>query len=94
MPKQVLVIRFIASGVIPLTIYSISWEPVVFAFSFTSKELQTDPLATLRERFEQLDIKIVHEYVNSTTHVVSKKRNTAKGLQALIMGSILSLRLF
>ncbi|RGP79574.1 campothecin resistance conferring [Fusarium longipes] len=66
--------------------FCISWEPIVFAFSFTSKELQTDPLATLRERFEQLDIKIVHEYVNSTTHVVSKKRNTAKGLQALING--------
>ncbi|KAI1065498.1 hypothetical protein LB507_000793 [Fusarium sp. FIESC RH6] len=66
--------------------FCITWEPVIFAFSFTSKELQTDPLTTLRERFEQLDIKIVHEYVNSTTHVVSKKRNTAKGLQALING--------
>ncbi|KAI1041238.1 hypothetical protein LB505_002447 [Fusarium chuoi] len=66
--------------------FSISWEPVVFAFSFTSKELQTDPLTTLRGRFEQLDIKLVTEYVDSTTHVVSKKRNTAKGLQALING--------
>ncbi|KAF4441450.1 hypothetical protein F53441_12037 [Fusarium austroafricanum] len=66
--------------------FSISWEPVVFAFSFTSKELQTDPLTTLRERFEQLDIKLVTEYVTATTHVVSKKRNTAKGLQALING--------
>ncbi|VTO81795.1 unnamed protein product [Fusarium graminearum] len=66
--------------------FCISWEPIVFAFSFTSKELQTDPLATLRERFEQLDIKIVHEYINTTTHVVSKKRNTAKGLQALVNG--------
>ncbi|ENH69721.1 Nibrin [Fusarium oxysporum f. sp. cubense race 1] len=66
--------------------FSISWEPVVFAFSFTSKELQIDPLTTLRKRFEQLDIKLVTEYVDSTTHVVSKKRNTAKGLQALING--------
>ncbi|CAJ0548841.1 Ff.00g024540.m01.CDS01 [Fusarium sp. VM40] len=66
--------------------FCISWEPVVFAFSFTSKELQTDPLTTLRKRFEQLDIKLVTEYVNVTTHVVSKKRNTAKGLQALING--------
>ncbi|KAF4982556.1 hypothetical protein FDECE_17489 [Fusarium decemcellulare] len=66
--------------------FRISWEPVVFAFSFTSKELQTDPLTTLRNRFEQLDIKVVTEYVKSTTHVVSKKRNTAKGLQALING--------
>ncbi|KAJ4266232.1 hypothetical protein NW762_004213 [Fusarium torreyae] len=66
--------------------FCITWEPVVFAFSFTSKELQTDPLTTLRERFEQLDIKLVTEYATSTTHVVSKKRNTAKGLQALING--------
>ncbi|KAG9503972.1 hypothetical protein J7337_003933 [Fusarium musae] len=78
--------RFIRSGVTPLTVHSISWEPVVFAFSFTSKELQTDPLTTLRKRFEQFDIKLVTEYVESTTHVVSKKRNTAKGLQALING--------
>ncbi|KAF4988163.1 hypothetical protein FGRMN_9931 [Fusarium graminum] len=66
--------------------FCITWEPVVFAFSFTSKELQTDPLTTLRKRFEHLDIKLVTEYVNATTHVVSKKRNTAKGLQALING--------
>ncbi|KAF4956492.1 hypothetical protein FGADI_3771 [Fusarium gaditjirri] len=66
--------------------FSISWEPVVFAFSFTGKELQTDPLTTLRKRFEQLDIKLMTEYVDSTTHVISKKRNTAKGLQALING--------
>lgn len=69
-----------------LTSCSLLWEPVVFAFSFTSKELQTDPLTTLRDRFEQLDIKLVTEYAQSTTHVVSKKRNTAKGLQALING--------
>ncbi|KAF4967884.1 hypothetical protein FZEAL_10470 [Fusarium zealandicum] len=66
--------------------FRISWNPVVFAFSFTSKELQTDPLTKLRKTFEQFDIKLVTEYVNSTTHVVSKKRNTAKGLQALING--------
>nr|RBQ89815.1 hypothetical protein FVER53263_03924 [Fusarium verticillioides] len=86
MPKHIQVSRFIRSGVTPLTVHSISWEPVVFAFSFTSKELQTDPSTTLRKRFEQFDIKLVTEYVESTTHVVSKKRNTAKGLQALING--------
>ncbi|KAJ4194691.1 hypothetical protein NW767_009876 [Fusarium falciforme] len=66
--------------------FRLLWEPVVFAFSFTSKELQTNPLTALRDRFEQLDIKLVTEYAQSTTHVVSKKRNTAKGLQALING--------
>lgn len=64
----------------------ITWEPVVFAFSFTKKELQTDPLTALRDRFEQLDIKLLTDYQKTTTHVVSKKRNTAKGLQALING--------
>ena len=67
--------------------HSISWFPVVFTFSFTSRELQTQPLTQLRARFEQLDIKLLTDYHTTlTTHVVSKKRNTAKGLQALING--------
>ena len=46
-----------------------------------------DPLKPKRDRLEQLDIKTILEYVtNSTTHVVAAKRNTAKGLQALING--------
>lgn len=65
--------------------FRLKFEPVVFTFSFTSKELQTNPLANLKERFEQLDIKLLTEYhIKWTTHVISKKRNTAKGLQALI----------
>ncbi|PFH56472.1 hypothetical protein XA68_16465 [Ophiocordyceps unilateralis] len=68
--------------------FQIEWFPVVLTFSFTSKELQTQPLRSLRERFESLDIKLLTDYVpESTTHVVSKKRNTAKGLQALIYGN-------
>ncbi|RCI08068.1 hypothetical protein L249_7825 [Ophiocordyceps polyrhachis-furcata BCC 54312] len=65
--------------------FRIQWFPVVLTFSFTSKELQTQPLTSLRERFEKLDIKLLIDYVpDHTTHVVAKKRNTAKGLQALI----------
>lgn len=46
-----------------------------------------DPLANYRNRLEDLDIKVVIPYVvGMTTHVVSAKRNTAKGLQALING--------
>lgn len=64
-----------------------SYHPVAFTFSFTSKELQNDPLNPLRQRFESVDIKLLVEYaIDHTTHVVSKKRNTAKGLQALING--------
>ncbi|KAK3989720.1 hypothetical protein QBC44DRAFT_350407 [Cladorrhinum sp. PSN332] len=64
----------------------IRWQPVVLSFSFTSKELRADPWAKLRDDLEQLDIKYSAEYEPSTTHVVSKKRNTSKGLQALING--------
>ena len=47
--------------------------------------MQTRPFAALKDRFEQLDIKLLPDYnAQQTTHVVSKKRNTAKGLQALI----------
>lgn len=64
---------------------SLYWKPVVFTFSFTSKEMQTRPFTTLKDQFEQLDIKLLPEYsAEHTTHVVSKKRNTSKGLQALI----------
>ncbi|KND91124.1 Nibrin [Tolypocladium ophioglossoides CBS 100239] len=67
--------------------FRITWFPVVFTFSFTKKELQTQPLMSLQEQFENLDIKLLNDYsVDFTTHVVSKKRNTAKGLQALING--------
>ena len=46
-----------------------------------------DPLINYRNRLEDLDIKVVIPYVvGVTTHVVSTKRNTAKGLQALING--------
>jgi len=65
---------------------SIIWQPVVLSFSFTTKELRADPWAKLRESLEQLDIKFSAEYEEQTSHVVSKKRNTSKGLQALING--------
>lgn len=68
-------------------LFRITWHPVVFSFSFTSKELRNDPWAKLREDLEQLDIKYSAEYEQTlTSHVVSKKRNTSKGLQALING--------
>lgn len=70
-------------------IFRIKWQPVVFTFSLTSKEMKVgkDPLISYRNRLEDLDIKVVIPYVvGVTTHVVSTKRNTAKGLQALING--------
>ncbi|KAK3346186.1 hypothetical protein B0T25DRAFT_271086 [Lasiosphaeria hispida] len=67
----------------------IIWHPVVLSFSFTSKELRADPWKTLRESLEQLDIKYSAEYEKLTSHVVAKKRNTSKGLQALINGRLI-----
>lgn len=73
-----------------ISLASLTWFAVSFTFSFTNRELQTQPLTTLREQFEQLDIKLMTDYNNLwTTHVVSKKRNTAKGLQALINGKLI-----
>ncbi|EEA26750.1 hypothetical protein TMatcc_004964 [Talaromyces marneffei ATCC 18224] len=63
----------------------IKWHPVVLSFSFSTKELKAkDPLGPVRNRLEELDIKTIIPYVDKTTHVVQNKRNTAKGLQALI----------
>ena len=69
----------------------IRWEPVVFTFSFSNKEMKTiqeskdNPLSQACSRLESLDVKIITSYlVDKTTHVVQKKRNTAKGLQALV----------
>lgn len=49
--------------------------------------MQADPFLRLRADLEQLDVKMTAEYnILQTTHAVSKKRNTSKGLQALING--------
>ncbi|KAJ8129479.1 hypothetical protein O1611_g4150 [Lasiodiplodia mahajangana] len=68
-------------------LFRITWFPVVLSFSFTSNQLRANPFARLRQSLEQLDVKLLSTYdVKLTTHVVSKKRNTPKGLQALING--------
>ena len=49
--------------------------------------MRADALKPRREQLEDLDIKTIVEYVvGETTHVVTSKRNTAKGLQALVNG--------
>ncbi|KAA8569999.1 hypothetical protein EYC84_002337 [Monilinia fructicola] len=52
-------------------VFRITWYPVALSFSFSSKELKANPLEELYAKFSPLDI---------------KKRNTAKGLRALING--------
>lgn len=66
---------------------SIKWQPVVLSFSFSKRELETDPWTIIRQKLEPVDVKYIAEYDHlNTTHVVSKRRNTAKVLQALING--------
>ena len=67
----------------------IKWKPVVLTFTFPTKDTKggKDPLIPARSRLEELDIKTIVPYItDATTHVVAAKRNTAKGLQALING--------
>lgn len=72
-----------------LTPYRINWIPCILTFSLSSKEMrQNDPLATRRSRIEELDLKISTQFhPQLTTHVISSKRNVAKGLQALTNGA-------
>ncbi|MCJ1390997.1 hypothetical protein MMC18_003858 [Xylographa bjoerkii] len=70
--------------------FKIKWKPVVLSFTFPTKDTKggKDPLIPARSRLEELDIKTIIPYIaDATTHVVAAKRNTAKGLQALINGN-------
>ncbi|MCJ1439502.1 hypothetical protein MMC27_008896 [Xylographa pallens] len=70
-------------------LFRIKWKPVVLSFTFPTKDTKggKDPLIPARSRLEELDIKTIVPYIaDATTHVVAAKRNTAKGLQALING--------
>ncbi|TGO48253.1 hypothetical protein BCON_0246g00220 [Botryotinia convoluta] len=68
-------------------IFRITWCPIALSFSFSSKELKANPLKALYATFGPLDVKVLTEYERDvTSHVVVKKRNTAKGLRALING--------
>ncbi|KAI9832611.1 MAG: hypothetical protein M1826_001561 [Phylliscum demangeonii] len=77
-------------------LFRVRWVPVIFSFSLSSKEEKhKDPLAAARARLEPLDIKAAMPYlVGKTTHVVATKRNTAKGLQALINGKYIVMDAF
>jgi nijmegen breakage syndrome protein 1 len=67
--------------------FRLNWVPVVFTFSFSTKEHNADPYTNLYKILGPLDIKVLIAYDRQyTTHVVAKKRNTSKGLQALING--------
>ncbi|PMD51140.1 uncharacterized protein K444DRAFT_225107 [Hyaloscypha bicolor E] len=67
--------------------FRLTWVPIILTFSFSTKDHNANPYTNLYELFGPLDIKILIEYEHGhTTHLVAKKRNTSKGLQALING--------
>ncbi|KAG0645441.1 hypothetical protein D0Z07_8660 [Hyphodiscus hymeniophilus] len=67
--------------------FTFTWVPVNLTFSFTAKEARAGPFTALYERLGPFDIKVLPEFKRGiTTHLVAKKRNTSKGLQALIDG--------
>ena len=62
---------------------------MVLSVSFSSKYSKAgkDQFGALRSHVEETDIKDTPNYIiDRTTHVVQGKRNTAKGLHALING--------
>lgn len=67
-----------------------TWVPVTFTFSFGLKEAKADPYSALYELLGPLDVKVLVDYQRGlTTHVVAKRRNTPKGLQALVDGKFI-----
>lgn len=63
----------------------IRWQPCVLTFNLLKKEVKSGVLKLKQARIEAFDIKATSDFLSEhTTHVVANKRNTAKGLQALI----------
>ncbi len=71
-------------------VFRIRWAHFALTFSFTGKQLRNNEIEGIAEKLESLDIKTLTTYMReSTTHVVARKRNTSKGLQALINGKFI-----
>lgn len=65
----------------------IKWQPCVMTFMLNKKEIKNGDLKTKQDRVKDLDVRAVSDYLSGqTTHLIAQKRNTAKGLQALIEG--------
>lgn len=65
--------------------FHLVWQPVVLCHSGGAKS--KDAFTGQRQALEAADVKLLKDYVsNATTHAVSKKRNTAANLQALVQG--------
>lgn len=62
--------------------FRIKWQPMLFTFSLVSVK---NPIEPFCESLGPLDVKVDGVFLpTKTTHVIAAKRNTPKGLQALI----------
>ena len=65
----------------------VRWQPCVLSFQLLKKELKAGALKSRQDRVKSLGIKAIGDFASDyTTHLVAGKRNTTKGLQALITG--------
>ncbi|KIW98823.1 uncharacterized protein Z519_00486 [Cladophialophora bantiana CBS 173.52] len=65
--------------------FTVTWQPCVFTFNLLKKEIKSGVLKAKQTRVQNLDIKAISDFsYEHTTHVVANKRNTAKGLLALV----------
>ncbi|CAK4030646.1 DNA damage response [Lecanosticta acicola] len=63
-------------------VFKLEWKPIVLSLIGKKGTVRSE-----KERLVGSDVKLVTEYLmQNTTHVVSKKRNTIQGLQALLQG--------
>ena len=67
--------------------FTVTWHPCVFTFNLLKKDIKSGQLEQRQKRVQSYDIKAIIDFSSEhTTHVVAAKRNTPKGLQALING--------
>ncbi|PSR88769.1 hypothetical protein BD289DRAFT_226845 [Coniella lustricola] len=70
-------------------LFHITWRPIVLGFSLTKVETEQGALSLIQEQLEPLDIKYTTDHrLKGVTHVVSKRRNTSRVLQALVNGQL------
>lgn len=68
-------------------VITISWWPCNITFTLDKKTFNQSAFKARQNMLQELDIRVVSEYLTGhTTHLVAKKRNTSKGLQALLEG--------
>ena len=73
----------------------LKWEPQVITFITKSKKKDKNPMKDWRDKVEKYDVKTIEAFVpGQTKYVCADKRNTSKGLQALVNGAYIVLNTY